>query len=238
MTRDEFEFLLSQWLDEPGRTDLGAAVVDAVAAAPDLAAVRDEWVRFDRATRGMIAPVAAIDWNRQAEHIRTALRGEAAATEPADTRLDALLGSLAQPPVDWDKLRGRIASAARGTGRSKPVQRVAWSAALTAAAAIVAFIVLRPSIPGGSQPPLPIRVAIVHVSSPAAFDGPARVQVTVGRVAGESQSPSKPAAESEFFLMIDPAPSDSATQVSAMADDEAGRVARASRSAVRTAMID
>ncbi|GMU81859.1 MAG: hypothetical protein AMXMBFR47_17300 [Planctomycetota bacterium] len=228
MTRDEFEFLLSQWLDEPDRADLVAAVAEAVAAAPELATVRDEWMQFDRATRKAVVQLPQIDWQRQAEHIRTMLVSGDETAEQTDARLDNLLNALPSPAVDWERLRGRIASAAHGTRRGRRSYRAAWTAALTAAAAIVAFIVLRPLMPGGVQPPpAMVAAAVVQRSSPVAFGGSTQVHVTVGRVAGESQASPEPAVESEFFLMIDPAPSESATRTSTIANENEPRLARA-----------
>lgn len=239
MTRDEFEFLLSQWLDEPERTDLGVSIADAVAAEPDLVIVRDEWMEFDRAMRKAVVRTPQVDWKRQAEHIRTLIIVGEETAGRADTRLDNLLRALPTPAVDWERLRGRIASAAHGAGRRRGSYRVAWTAAVTAAAAVIAFFTLRPPMPSGVQPKQAmVAVAVVKHSSPVAFGGSAQVRVTVGHVAGEAHAPRESAVESEFFLMIDPAPSESATRVSAAADDGAAILAWAGGPSGHAAMND
>ncbi len=43
MTVEEFERLVSEWLDAPQHSELAAAVEAAVAARPAWARVRDEW---------------------------------------------------------------------------------------------------------------------------------------------------------------------------------------------------
>lgn len=43
MTVEEFERLVSEWLDAPDQVELAAAVEAAVAARPAWARLRDEW---------------------------------------------------------------------------------------------------------------------------------------------------------------------------------------------------
>lgn len=234
MTRDDFEFLVSQWLDEPARADLTGAIDAAVAATPEFAAIRDSWLGFDRAARSLAGRLPRVDWRRQAGRITESAgraatdAGDAASSEHADARLDALLTALPQPPIDWEKLRGRITQNAVSRRQGRSAARIGWIAAFTAAAALIGAVALRPWIYTNSSQAAPmVAAAVVRAAGAQADRASAMVRVTVGRASAAPPTSAGAAGESEFYLMIDPAPAqlEQPPQVSARTDDGATRLA-------------
>lgn len=233
MTRDEFEFLVSQWLDEPNRTDLAAAIVEAVGATPEFEAVRDSWARFDRALHRLAVREPLVNWKRQGQHIAATTGGAAlfepeAAADAADRRIDAMLASLPQPAVDWKRFRGRISDAAMGQRQRS--YRVGWAAGLTAAAAIIATVAFRLGLTTAApQGPKLIARATVEPAGIKVTLASAVVRVTVGRSGPVAAPANEPKAEGEFFLMVDPAPAahDPTPQVSEGIESSATRLAMA-----------
>jgi hypothetical protein len=75
MTRDKFEQLLSDWLD--GRDPNVADQLDAaIAASPDFARLRDQWLEFESGLRRNLPVMRAVAWDRVRGRIAAAVADE------------------------------------------------------------------------------------------------------------------------------------------------------------------
>jgi hypothetical protein len=219
VNREEFEQLVSRWLDEPQREDLKAAVERAVAGSDELARLRDQWQRLGELIRAAALEPAGVDWQRLRRRILSALRESAAPGVPAveEESLDRALAMLpaVEPRVDWEKLRHRIMArvAAERSARDRqdilrPVLRP-WvvGLGLAAAAAVLVMTVLpRPGAMDGRE-----GVARVWVGGPPASRSPGYAIVRF-HTPQDVLMPVEPLAppEAELFLMIEPPPARSA----------------------------
>jgi hypothetical protein len=112
MTREEFERLLSDWLDEPLRADLHDLMESACAQSPELVALRDAWRKSHAITRETPAALQNVDWREQRLGIRSAIDAEIGAVmDPGARELEDLV-SLAMPTlgIDWSAQRAQIAA--------------------------------------------------------------------------------------------------------------------------------
>lgn len=110
MTREEFERLLSDWLDEPLRADLYGLVESACAESPELANLREAWRVSHAITRETPAELRNVDWRAQRERISATIDGEIAAImSPGKRELEDLV-ELAMPTlgIDWKRQRAQI----------------------------------------------------------------------------------------------------------------------------------
>lgn len=73
VTRDEFEQLVSQWLDHPECTRLARQVREAAAADPELARLRDGWVSFDQCLRRRVPSIPPVRWDVLRKRITQAI---------------------------------------------------------------------------------------------------------------------------------------------------------------------
>jgi len=142
MTVQEFEQLLSSWLDEPQRQDLAATVEHAAAANPALARLREQYVRLERLARSLPGP--KVDWTRLCQRISAAVDeagvGEAAEDARLDEQLRQLLPEISTR-VDWHRLRDRLVAAVVREDARRRAARRTWrlvgAGGLLAAAACV-----------------------------------------------------------------------------------------------------
>lgn len=113
MIRDEFERLLSDWLDEPLRADLREIIENAAAGSPDLAAIRDDWRRVHALTWDKPIELLRIDWEQSARSIAARIDADVTHAEKAD-ELDSILKLAIAPvelSVDWRRFAARIGEA-------------------------------------------------------------------------------------------------------------------------------
>jgi len=212
MTREDFEQLVSQWLDQPERQDLRAEVERAAAASPALKSLLDEWIRLDRLIRAPEHPAAGLDWKLFQREISDGIG--AAAPHDQLHRMIRTATAL-DDKIDWPRLKNhfsRAIDAERAPSRIAgfPLGRfAAASAVLAAAAALVLMITLPPAGRAAR-----IGVARVQVFSPEASriaagraDGVARVSVNAAPTATVSPegAESSRTGAAEVFLMVEPA---------------------------------
>lgn len=76
MTRDEFEQLLSDWLDCRD-ADAARQLDAAIAARPELARLRDQWLAFETRLRGSLPPMRSVAWDAFRERIAAAIGADA-----------------------------------------------------------------------------------------------------------------------------------------------------------------
>lgn len=214
MELEDFEKLVSQWLDHPQDAELRAAVERATAESPELERLRDEWVRLDQLVRGAAPGVDRVDWPRLQQRIGAELARD---EDELDEHLRAATDVTQR--VDWPRLRRRISQALDDTRDRRrvirfPFRRVAAGLLLTGAAAAVVLMFT----PRGGSPATGAGVARVRVSSPAATAqsgdraaGFARVTVSPvpgeGESADQAESPRSGAGQPrlvEVFLMVEP----------------------------------
>lgn len=147
MTHQEFEKLVSDWIDEPGNADAANAVAHAVAADPGLARVRDQLLALDGALRAGGTCTARVDWDRFRRRVMDAVHEHAPHDADAKeaARIDAELRASTDLPaaVDWSRLQGAIVRRVRKIRRRRVpvVWRAAYSVAAVAAAGLLAVLV-------------------------------------------------------------------------------------------------
>jgi len=204
MNREDFEQLVSAWLDEPGRADLRALIDTAVRENPRLAAVLDEWRRLGGLLRRDARELDNIDWSEQQARISFALHNAAsvADADAEDEALDAVLRGLPRVDdlVDWSRFHGRVSTAVARAARPGAARRrrhrwIAGAAGVLAAAAALLLAVIP-----NTGPPVPSAGMVrVTVSGPppcaAAYEGVAYVRVA-------DMGP--PKEQPEVFFMIEP----------------------------------
>lgn len=113
MIRDEFERLLSDWLDEPLRADLREVIENAAADNPELAAIRDAWRRVHGLTWDKPIALSQIDWERSALGIAAKIDAEIANSDKSD-ELNSILKLAIAPvelSVDWMRFSTRVSDA-------------------------------------------------------------------------------------------------------------------------------
>ena len=122
MTRDEFEQLLSEWLDARGNAGLAARIEAAIEADAELGPVRDQWLRLQERIAGGLNSAASsrVDWARFRLRVSQAVDAELSAIDEQDAAFDATLGRLPNiaGKVDWSLFRGRIAASLEETSAS------------------------------------------------------------------------------------------------------------------------
>ncbi len=147
MTHEQFEKLVSDWIDEPGNADAANAVADAVAADPGLARIRDQWLALDGALRAGGTCAARVEWDRFRRRVMDAVHERTPHDEDANeaARIDAELRASTDLPaaVDWSRLKGAIVRQVRKVRRRRlpAVWRAAYSVAAVAAAGLLAVMV-------------------------------------------------------------------------------------------------
>jgi hypothetical protein len=213
MDREDFEQLVSQWLDQPQDEQLRAAIDAAAVDSPELERLRDEWIRLDQLVRGGADDVERVNWAGFQKRISAEL-------DTAEAGLDARLRdtTAVESRVDWPRLRQRISQAIdEADERSRvipfPLRRVVMGLACVGAAAVfVAMVVLAPE----SQTPA-AGVAQVQVSQPVAVTPAVESDTGYARVTVSPlpEPPPDDGAESsrsavaelqvaEVFLMVEP----------------------------------
>jgi hypothetical protein len=183
MDQEQFEQLVSQWLDEPDRPTLRAAIRDAIAELPARAALRDQYVRLNELLWEALHAVPAVDWVELKQQILAELqRGAVVVCAGDEDSLDARLRELLPDPerrIDWSAFHkatsGRIAALARRERRQPRLARWVRSGVaggLAAAAAIVLSLGMPDGALDGEATPVEAGAAFVRVSDP----GPAAQQ--------------------------------------------------------------
>lgn len=169
MTLEQFEQLVSAWLDEPERADLRAALDDAVRDCPSFADVLRRWQRSEALLHQGLPQPEAVDWNQL--HARISARLNASAPPGDDEAVDGLLRALptVEQRVDWPLLRSRISSAVAQSARSSARRRrwLAGSAGLFAAAAAL-VLALWPHTPPVAPPVGVFRMTVSAAAPPSA----------------------------------------------------------------------
>jgi len=82
VTRDEFEQLVCQWLDQPDCAELTRCLRDAIAHDPELAHVRDGWTRFETRLHDRLPAMPPVRWDVLRQRIVHAIE-PLSATPPA-----------------------------------------------------------------------------------------------------------------------------------------------------------
>lgn len=220
MTRDDFEMLLSDWLDGRDCDALSAAIRSAVDAEPGLRQVRDEWLRVDELLRhaeaGQAAALDRVRWPALKTRILSrvdALVDDSLAA--GDDGLDAAIaGATALPAgVRWESQRRRVAAAinsapprsAIGVPRLRRVRAVAGGVLGLAAAALLA-LAFRAGGPSSYTPQAGRAFARIESSVDL---GPRGGAIGVASVEAERTEETEPAAPCmpQILLIID-APGD------------------------------
>ena len=215
MQPEQFEQLLSAWLDEPQREDLRQQIEAAVAATPEFGQLRDEWVHLHHLILGQATVSPALDWSRLQQRTSDRVAQEPLAASDLDAALRTATNIEAR--VDWQQLRGRIGQtiagdASHGTTRRRSTA-VRWAASLLAAAAAVLLLVVLPSSP--PQEPQGIAAVAVTPAAPgvqAASSQTAVAIVSVTRLADDEAEATPQTTEdqadqpqlAEVFFTIDP----------------------------------
>ncbi len=200
MTREAFERLISDWLDDQHNPSLRAAIDAAVQADPRLADVAAEWKTFGRQLRAGMPDVQDIDWAK----LRATISNAVYAASNADAAIDSLLAAspTLDQTIDWSRLKDRISSAvdADAAGHRRSRSRTLWLAGvaattLTAAAALVIALLPRTDVPVAPKVAIG-SVAVVSISVPE----PGEPQgVAIARITG-GEAPATP----QSLFMIDP----------------------------------
>ncbi|GEM_PF-1485442 len=215
MDSDQFEQLLSRWLDEPQREDLRRRIETYCAQSPDFRDVYEAWMRVDALIRAPGQDVlAAVDWPRFRARV---LAGCAAGLPDADFERFLRDATRVADAVDWPRLERRIADAARRSAPSRRVRssaRPRWrvlGAVLATAAAVLLAVV--PRLNTEEKPTSAPTVAVGVWSARLARVGPGSgvVELRIGpppasrRFAAASQAvaTANEKRASEFYMMID-----------------------------------
>jgi hypothetical protein len=158
MSLEEFEQLLSEWLDEPQRADLVERMEAAVAESPALSHERQKWLSIDRAVRAALPSPVGIRHEEFAGRVSTALDAELDEAHEGN-EIAAMLAATAtlQSRVDWDRFRERVSGEIGSAVLPRRIIRFSWRragavAALAAAAVVAAFLTFPPAntpAPGG-----------------------------------------------------------------------------------------
>ena len=218
MNRDQFQQLVSQWLDQLQNHELRARIETAAAESPELARLKDEWVALDRLVRQATPTVQALDWERLQQRIVQQVQHAAEETAGPEPQLDDVLRghTAVERRVDWPRYRRRVTAAVGAVERPAvirfPLRRVVGGLGLAAAAAVLALVFLVP--PRSPRPTRGFaRVRVSSVAEPASREdaGEALARVTVlppddaqDEPGGEPQERSQ-ARLGEVFLVIAPA---------------------------------
>ncbi|HUU95549.1 MAG TPA: hypothetical protein VM487_07405 [Phycisphaerae bacterium] len=186
MKPDQFEQLVSQWLDQPQNHELRARIEAAAAESPELARLKDEWVALDRLVRRATPTVQALDWERLQQRIVQQVQHAAEETAGPEPQLDDVLRghTAVERRVDWPRYRRRVIAAVGAAERPAvirfPLRRVVAGLGLAAAAAVLALVFLVPP-----RSPRPTRgfaqTRVSPVAEPASREdaGEAFARVTV-----------------------------------------------------------
>ncbi len=216
MDREVFEQLVSEWLDQPGRDDLRRKIDQAAAESPELARLRDEWLRLDALTRGATRSANDVRWDRLRKHVNLEIVAADNQSELEDRY--RRLTNVGQW-VDWSRLRTSISQAVdEASSHSQvirmPLRRIAAGIALFAAAAVFVLMVTIPPITSRTT----AGIASVSVRGPAgatesraSTTGYARITVSPQSADdsgdGGDQSSMKQTVQplvAEVFLMVEP----------------------------------
>lgn len=91
MKREDFEQLVSRWLDQPACPELRRRISEAIERCPQLAQVRGEWLRFERALKDNLPHLEGVAWDKLCARIVAVLAqrqggdaGAAPGAPPAD----------------------------------------------------------------------------------------------------------------------------------------------------------
>ncbi len=148
LTRDEFEQLLSDWLDNPHDRDLCERLDAALAADPGLRSLSDQ---HQTIMSILATPELPVDWDALRAAIRSAIAAEAARSHGAsdDDALDAALARYRRidDRVLWPRLQERISTRVAAERRPSLARRRWWltvGASVTSAAAVLTLAVLQP----------------------------------------------------------------------------------------------
>ena len=215
MDREAFEQLVNEWLDQPGCDDLRLKIDQAVADSPELASLRDEWLRLDTLTRGAAGTAADVNWDRLRKQINREILASDKQCELEDSyRRLTDIGRR----VDWDRFRASIAHAVdESSNRSQvirmPLRRFMSGIALIAAAAVFVLMVTLPSITSRHSS----GIARVRVSGPVGTDQMLATAASYARVSVSQQFAADPDDDdrssikqtaqplvAEVFLMVEP----------------------------------
>jgi len=185
MTREEFEQLVSEWLDDPGNEGLRTRIEAAIRDDSSLATVVEEWQRFDTTLQAGLPEPGDVDWGGMRAQIGEAIRAD---DEQQGDALDQLLRALPSPAgrVHWPQLRARIMSAVfaedAAAKRQRRRRRLFGGAAALLAAAAALWLALIPGSEDGVGDG-PAGLVSVTVSAPTqdagANDGVAYAQLAV-----------------------------------------------------------
>jgi hypothetical protein len=209
-TRESFEHLLSLWLEQPEHAERSAAVARRAAADPELARVRDAWLRLDQALRAPVPTPPESSWQVQREAIRARIETESCESL-GDRAFDEHLQDvpLALRSIDWLQQRARVAAAvarlpAPGRQPMRPILRIALTGLVAAAAiALVVLLPIRP-VAGPAGPHQHVEIRVSGPFQPPGLGAQALARVTISAPPG--WAPAAPAnPPSELFLMIEPA---------------------------------
>jgi hypothetical protein len=218
MNRDQFEQLVSQWLDQPENHELRARIEAATAKSPELAELKGEWVALERLVRRATPTVQAIDWGRLQQRIVQAARHAAEETADPEPRLSDVLRrhTAVERRVDWPRYQRRVIAAV-GTAEGPavirfPLRRVAAGLGLAAAAAVLALVfVVPPRSPRPARGFAQVSVCAVADSAIRPDAGKALARVAVLPLEDAQDEPGGEPRErsaarlGEVFLVIAPA---------------------------------
>jgi hypothetical protein len=202
MNHEQFEQLVSAWLDAPDDLALRERIEAALRADPARAAEFAEWQALDRVIRAGVPEPRGIDWDRLRAHIAAGVD----AADDADVALDRVLAAEARldRQVDWQRQRQHIAAAIAAETRAAVRRRRAqWIGGLTTFAAAAAAVVL--AILPAPVAPVPVQasdaVVLVRVGGESGRDSFAADSVAEVRIVAAAL----PAADdAPRFFAIDP----------------------------------
>jgi anti-sigma factor RsiW len=155
MTRDDLEFLISQHLDGTLSEADRVALDERLANDAD---ARDLLAEYRRLNDFLVTPPPAVNWDRLAEHLSSAV------TEAAEADQPAVIGRIGQSTWTW---RSRLAIAA--------------SIVIVASSGLLFYDAHRPALPGKVPGPTVGNSSMLVVGPQAETSaGPVVQQITIG----------------------------------------------------------
>lgn len=223
--REQFEKLLSAWLDEPN--DAALRELDAAAAqSVEFANLRAKALRVEALLKAPLIEMERIDWNSLRQRVGDAARAAKSDSSAEQTELDDRVRAMTDIDgrVDWTQLRQRISSAVR---EAEPAERVIrfprWRAAALALVGVAAACAMLMMLPQVStrlpvEPVIAKSAAVARVqicsagdeahSKNVATDEPAYASVARVRISAAPKEPvaepsrnDSPADENVFVMM-------------------------------------
>ncbi|MFH1747627.1 MAG: hypothetical protein ABIG44_11345 [Planctomycetota bacterium] len=216
MNREDFEKLVSDWLDEPHSIELRTRLDSALASDSRLAQLRDELARVDSLIRTGLRVIPPVAWERLKARICKVIE-RLGSIPDMDARLDQQLRALpgVQAHVDWNAFQRKISRALDRESTQPSIIRLGgWrgrvaAGVLAAAAALVLMFTWPTSVTPPAESTRVTGLVTIELLPPT--DGPSRSETSASIaqldiVVDEPLAPplARSSSDPEVFFMLEP----------------------------------